>query len=132
MKRFLTAALGLLAVVTVAAATDDKTPDISTIMTKVNKGSTCIHRKVKGQLDAATVNWKDAATLVKEYKTLAEALGKNDVPKGDKASWTKLTKEYSDNVTKLADAVDKKDKSAALKAHGAISKSCKACHDEHK
>jgi len=131
MRKLVTAAALLIAVVTGAVASQDKTPDISTIMKKLNGKAKGLHGKAKVELNAASQNWEDLAKLSKEYRKLAESLGKNDPPKGEKASWEKLTKQYVDNVKKLDEAIGKKDKDAALKAHGAISKSCKACHDAH-
>lgn len=131
MRKLVTAAALLVAVVAGAVASQDKTPDISTIMKKLNGKAKGLHWKAKADLNAGTQNWEELAKLSKDYKKLAESLGKNEQPKGDKKSWEKLTKEYLNNVKKLDEAIGKKDKDAALKAHAAISKSCKTCHDAH-
>jgi cytochrome c556 len=111
---------------------DDPLPSVSDIMTKVNGKKTGLNQKVTNGLKAAKPNWDELGKQTKEYKTLIDALAKNDPPQGDKASWTKLTKEYVENVKKVGDAVEKKDKDAADKAMTAIGKSCGACHKEHK
>lgn len=107
------------------------TPDIETIMKKVN-GKNGLHKAVAKGLEEASPKWDDLAKSMKDYKTYADALGKNECPKGEKASWEKLSKAYAANAKKLQDAIDKKDKAAAKEAHGALSKSCKGCHDNHK
>jgi cytochrome c556 len=107
------------------------TPDIETIMKKVNskKG---LHNKVGAGLKEASPNWADLGKQMDEYKTLADALGKNEPPKGDKKSWETLSKAYAADAAKLHDAVAQKDAKAAGEAHAALSKSCKKCHDAHK
>ncbi len=130
MLRVVVAGVLFCAVLSPAWAEDEK-PDISTIMKKVNskKG---LHKKVADGLKAGTINWDDLTKEAKEYHRLADFLGKNDPPQGDKDSWAKLTKDYASNVKKMDDAVIKKDKDAAQKALTTLEKSCGACHKEHK
>jgi hypothetical protein len=125
--------LGLLAVAAEGrlGAADGATPDISTIMRKVN-GKGGLHKGLKGEIDVASPKWDDIAKKTKEYSELAAALGKNAPPKGEKASWDRLTKTYATNAKDLHAAAEKKDKAAALAAHGKNSKMCSACHGAHR
>jgi cytochrome c556 len=122
----------LFAVVAGAIAADDKHPSIDEIMKKVNNAKTGLHKKVGEGLKSAAPNWDEMQKQMKDYTKLCSSLCKNDPPKGDKASWEKLCKAYAEEAKKLQEAVDKKDKDAANKAHKALSKSCKACHDAHR
>src|SRR5215213_7795118 len=124
------AAAGL--VLTNLAAADDKVPTIEEIMTKVNKGKDALHRGIGESLKGGTVDWAKVQKNAKDYANLAEFLGKNDPPQGDKASWARLTKSYAADAKTLSAAVEKKDKSAATAAHGKLSKSCMACHKVHR
>jgi cytochrome c556 len=123
---FATIALG-------AFATEDKTPSCGDIMKKINNPKAGLHGKIGKALksDAAPA-WDDMQKQMKDYHKLADALAKNEPPKGEKKDWEKLAKAYAENAKKLQDAINKKDKDAASKAHSAISKSCKACHDAHR
>jgi hypothetical protein len=131
MLRIFVAGVLFCAVISPAWVDDDK-PDISTIMKKVNGKKAGLHRKIGDGLKAGTINWDDVAKETKEYYRLADFLGKNDPPQGDKDSWAKLTKDYAANVKKLNDAALKKDKDSAQKSLTTLDKSCGACHKEHK
>lgn len=122
---------GLLVVSMYGIAADDKTPDIETVMKKVNGGKG-LHKSVAADLKARTIDWAAVAKKTKEYSELASALGKNEPPKGEKKSWDKLTKEYADNAKALNTAAEKKDKSATAAAHAKFMRMCKPCHDTHK
>jgi hypothetical protein len=119
-------------VLTNIAAADDKVPTIEEIMTKVNKGKDALHRGIGESLKAGTVQWDKVQKNAKDYANLAEFLGKNDPPQGDKASWTKHTKAYAADAKSLSIAVQKMDKTAATAVHGKLSKSCMGCHKVHR
>jgi len=123
------AAFALLTVFSAGAADN---PDIETIMKKVNAKKGGLHAALMSDLKAGTVDWDAASKKSKEYYDLVSSLGKNDPPKGDKKSWEKLTKDYTDNAKTLADACEKKDKSGATGALGKISNSCMTCHRAHR
>jgi len=123
------AAFALLTVFSAGAADN---PDIETIMKKVNAKKGGLHAALMSDLKAGTVDWDAASKKSKEYYDLVSSLGKNDPPKGDKKSWEKLTKDYTDNAKALADACGKKDKSGATGALGKISNSCMTCHRAHR
>jgi cytochrome c556 len=63
---------------------------------------------------------------------LATALCKNQPPKGDRASWDKLTKQYLENAKKLNDAAAEHDRAAALAVRAKLGGSCTACHRFHR
>jgi hypothetical protein len=132
MKKWL---LGLAAAglaLTNLGAADDKVPTIEEIMTKVNKGKDALHRGIGDSLKAGTVDWDKVQKNAKDYANLAEFLGKNDPPQGDKSSWAKFTKAYAAEAKVLSTAVEKKDKSAATASHGKLSRSCMGCHKVHR
>lgn len=125
-------AVAVLAVGAMAAgltAADGKHADIETVMKKVNgKKGLCAACVGASKAD----KWEDAQKAGKELKQLGEDLGKNPCPKGDEASWKKLTKQYAEQTAAIAEAADKKDAKALATAAGTFQKSCKTCHDAHK
>jgi hypothetical protein len=122
------AVIGFVAVVGADAA---DTPDISTIMKKVNSGKG-LQKALAKDLQAPTVNWADAAKKSKEIYELVSSLPKNEPPKGDKTSWEKHTKEYVANAKALNEACEKKDKNAATGAAMKMGRACMMCHNAHK
>jgi cytochrome c556 len=110
----------------------ERAPSIEEIMKKVNGGKGLQKKQLPDSLKASPVDWPAVQKLTKEYAELAAALGQNDPPKGEKASWAKLTKAYADAAKKLNDAAEKKDKEALLAVHNQIGKSCGGCHKAHK
>jgi cytochrome c556 len=117
------ALLGIASFVAVAA---DPTP-IKKIMAAQKAALGTIGKELKGKTD-----WETVHKVAKDWVPLAEDLGKNDAPKGEKASWEKLTKAYAENVAKLEEAAGKKDAKAVGAATKAIQGSCGACHKAHK
>jgi cytochrome c556 len=113
-------------------AADDKVPTIEDIMKKVNKPRVGLHSDVGNALKAATVNWDTIQAKTKEYATMADFLGKNDPPKGTKASWEKLTKTYADDAKALNAAAEKMDKATVTSLHKKLSGECMACHKAHR
>jgi hypothetical protein len=114
------------------ALANNGVPTVSDIMQKVNKRKGGLHSAVGEALKADPVDWPAVQKETKEYAALAEFLGKNDPPQGDKASWESLTKEYAESARALHAAAEKQNKAAALEVHGRISKSCMTCHRSHK
>jgi cytochrome c556 len=108
---------------------EGKTPTIKEIMKKVpGKSGLCAQCKTAGDAE----KWEDAAKIATELKTLGEALGKNTPKKGDKGDWDKQAKTFSENMTAIAEATEKKDKKALEAAVKKFGGSCKNCHDAHK
>src|SRR5437660_12755666 len=87
-------------------AADDKVPTIEDIMQAVNKKKGGLHTDVGDLLNAGSVKWEDVQTKTKQYAAMADFLGKNDPPKGAKASWDKLTKMYADDAKALNAAAE--------------------------
>jgi hypothetical protein len=126
------AAFGVLVFVASAVGADDKTPPIKEIMTKAHKGGDSLLATVGKDLKADTPDWAEVGKLSKQLVELGTALGKNKPPKGDQASWDKLTKDYLDTATTLETAAEKKEKKDAAAAQSKLAGSCMACHKAHK
>ncbi|HEY1378137.1 MAG TPA: hypothetical protein VGF55_15150 [Gemmataceae bacterium] len=113
-------------------AADDKVPSIEDIMQKVNKRKGGLHSELGDALKAGKIDWEAVQKNTKEYAAFAEFLGKNDPPKGSKASWERLTKTYADDAKTLHEAAEKKDKTALAAAHKKLSGECMGCHRQHR
>lgn len=109
---------------------DDKVPTISEIMVKGHKGTDAYLAKIKGA--AKDEKWDDAKEYAKTLAFFGESLGKNKPPKGEDASWEKLTKKYADNTKAVVKGVEDKDAKAVTKGLDSIGKSCGECHKAHK
>jgi hypothetical protein len=136
MKKSIYLGSGLMLAVVVAlspvGAQDNKAPTIKQVMKKLNAGPNSITATIGKELQDDPPVWDDIKKETQEYVKLVDALGKNDPPKGEKDSWTKLSKDYVDNAKALDEATQKKDKKAALAAHKKISAACMGCHMEHR
>ena len=124
------AAAGLM--LTNLGAADDKVPSVDEIMKAVNKKKGGLHADVADLLKAGSVDWTTVQDKTKKYSAMADFLGKNDPPQGDKKSWEKLTKAYAAEAKALYDAAGKKDKSGCNSAMGKLQKSCMGCHKVHR
>ena len=107
-------------------------PTIKKIMTRLTKGPRSLTPVIGQELHAEQPAWETIQGQTKEFVRLAEALGKNDPPKGGKESWAKLTAEYAESAEALDRAAQAKDRDAALAAHGKLERSCMPCHREHR
>jgi cytochrome c556 len=118
-----------------AAGQGDKVPEIKEIMKKLNS-PTGIYSGLGKELKADDTDWGEVKAGAKTIARLAALVGKNDPPKGEKDSWTKLTKEYADNAKAFQQAAAKEDKKAALAAYekiaGTKGANCTACHNAHR
>jgi hypothetical protein len=136
MKKWLYLAGGVtLAVVLAlapAGAQDNKAPTVKQVMKKLNAGPNSMTATIGKELQDDPPGWDDIKKETQEYVKLAGTLGANDPPKGEKESWTKLSKDYVENAKALDDATQKKDKKAALAAHKKLSSTCMTCHMEHR
>ncbi len=108
-----------------------KTP-IGDIMTKLGKGPQSLTETLGRELKTDPPPWDTIGPQAKEYAQLSASLSKYDPSKGSKESWTKQTASFAESAAALDRAADAKDKDAALAAHGALTKSCMACHREHR
>jgi cytochrome c556 len=132
MKKWL---LGLAAaglVLTNLGAADDKVPSVDEIMKMVNKKKGGLHTDVADLLKAGSIDWATVQDKTKKYAAMADFLGKNDPPQGDKSSWEKLTKAYSAEAKSLDAAAGKKDKAGATASMGKLQRSCMGCHKVHR
>lgn len=108
-----------------------KTP-IGEMMTKLGKGPQSLTETLGRELQTDPPPWDAIAPQTKEYAQLTASLSKFDPPKGSKESWTKQTAAFAESAAALDRAAGAKDKNAALAAHGVLTKSCMACHREHR
>lgn len=126
--------IGVLVVfgLTAGLAGAAKMRTVKEIMGKLNKGPKALTPSLKRSLQKDQPDWQDIQDKSKEYANLAVELTKTTPPRGDKASWDKLTKDYAALAQSLETASAKKDKTAALSAHGKLTKACSACHKAHR
>jgi cytochrome c556 len=130
MKRLVCAAAGLVLVAAGVAVAAD--PTIKDIMIKAHKPGKSLLANIMGELKEDEPDWSDVQKDSKELVELGTALGKNTPPKGDQASWDRLTKAYLANVQSLEAAAESKNKSAAQTALKQMQGSCRACHMAHR
>jgi hypothetical protein len=123
---------GMALLLSTSKADEEKTPTIKEIMIKAHKGGKSLIQTVGKELKADEPNWTDLQKKTKELVKLGTALGKNEPPKGEKASWEKLTKEYVKNAKALDEAAKKQDKTAALASQKKLTSACASCHKLHK
>jgi hypothetical protein len=135
IRASLSAALGLMAIMLavgaaspVAAEEKEKAPTISEIMLKGHKGTDAYIAKIKAA--AKDGKWDDAQEYAKTLAFFGENLGKNKPPKGEAASWEKLTKKYAENTKLVHQGTKDKDVKAVNKGLGGIN--CMECHKAHK
>ena len=93
-------------------------PQIKTIMVKLNKGPSSLNSLIGQALKAEKPDWDTIQPQTKEYAQLASDMAKHEPAKGSKESWTKLTGEYADLANALDKAAQAKDKAAATGARG--------------
>ncbi len=115
-----------------AKSDDEKTPTIKEVMQKLHKGPNAALAKLKKDLAADSLDWKDIQEKAKDFETYGAALPKNDPPRGEKEGWKKLADSYYENAKKLNAAAKQEDKDGVQGAFSKISKACAACHKAHK
>lgn len=106
-----------------------KTPTTKEIMKKV-PGKEGLVSKVNAA--AKGEKWDDAKKIGTELKTYGEALAKNSPKKGEKESWEKHTKGFSEVLTEIADGAEKKDKEAVAAGTKKFTGLFADCHKAHK
>ena len=131
MKRLWETGIALFVAASLCSAANPAM-SVKEIMGKLNKGPKAMTLAIKRALQAPSPSWDEIQKETQEYANLVKALGQAEPPTGDKSSWEKLTSEYVASATALDQAVQKKDKSAALAAHGKITRSCLNCHKAHR
>ncbi|QDV32823.1 hypothetical protein [Tautonia plasticadhaerens] len=113
-------------------ADDPPPPPIKEIMGKLNNGPQALTSAIGRNLDKAEPNWGTLVEQCEIYVENVEHLGKNTPPRGEPASWKRLTEAYLDCAKTLAKAVEARDRKAALAAHQKIQQACARCHVSHK
>jgi cytochrome c556 len=109
-----------------------KPPTNREIMAKLNRGPNALTGSLMRDLRDDEPDWPEVQEQVRDYVKLTAALTKNGPPKGDKASWERLTRAYNADAIALSNAVRKRDRRGAQAVLGRINKSCDACHQVHK
>jgi hypothetical protein len=122
----------LIGLMASASADPEKTPSIKEVMGKLNKGPDCIKSTLTKELKAERPNWDQVQKQTREYVAGTETLEKAMPKKGDKESWTKLTKSYHDSAVALDTAAQSKDKGAAVAANNKLGTTCMSCHQAHR
>lgn len=132
-------ALSCLAVAAILAspgarrkADDPPPPPIKEIMGTLNNGPQALTSAIGRNLDKAEPDWRTLAEQCETYVVNVEHLGKNVPPRGEPASWERLTAAYLDCAKTMAKAVEARDRKAALAAHQKIQQACARCHVSHK
>lgn len=123
--------LALAAVAPTNAAADDPA-SVEVVMKKLFAGKTSPVNTLKAAAKAPSPDWDKVKVASDAFSKYAPDLGKNDPPKGDKASWEKLCKALTDSVATLKDTVEKKDADGFKAAAKTIGASCKDCHEAHR
>src|SRR5262245_22694112 len=131
MKRLAGMRGGLPVRVMAPAFAPEKTPAVKEVMTKLHRGADCLRARLGKALKADAPAWDEVQQQTKEFARLAEALGKNKPPQGDKESWERLTDDFGKLAKAMNEAAEKKlkpDEQAALAKMG----NCATCHKAHK
>jgi hypothetical protein len=147
MTRFLHTflALVLLAALLAAGCSSDKGKDtrpttpneeppskIRQVMKKMNDPKQGLLPAVGAELAADEPPWDKLGGQARDLVRMSDDLGQNDPPKGSKESWQQQTKALADLAAELDRAVQSRDRDKAKTAQENMTRSCKACHREHK
>ncbi|MCS7166403.1 MAG: hypothetical protein RMI91_00490 [Gemmatales bacterium] len=126
--------LGMLLMVfgSVALALRQDIPGVDEIMDITHRVKKGLKDQLEVEAKKPKPDWAKMQKDAKEFTRLISLMEKNDPPKGAKASWVKLCREYTEDVAKVEEAVNKKDAKAVLAAIKALDKKCDECHDKHR
>jgi cytochrome c556 len=113
-------------------ALKDDIPGVDEIMEITHKVKKGLKDVIEAEAKKPKPDWAKLEKDAKEFTRLIGLMEKNDPPKGPKASWVKLCKEYTQDVAQVEAAVKKKDAKAVLAAIKALDKKCDDCHDKHR
>jgi cytochrome c556 len=128
-RLFLLGGLVLAVAFTGVRAEDEKVKSIKQIMKEAHGGKGLISI-IQGS--AKKKDWETATSAAKTWVGLANDLAKGTPPKGEAASWKKLTGEYTAIIKGVEEAVGKKDADAVGAKITDVKNSCKACHPSHR
>ncbi len=112
------------------AADESITPEV--VMKKLFAGKTSALNTVKGALKTGTPDWAKVQKAAGTFAKYGPELGKNHPPRGEQASWDKLTKALADASKELDGAAKKEDLKSTSDVVKKLGASCKACHTAHK
>jgi cytochrome c556 len=113
-------------------AGSEEATGLKAIMKKIGAGPGALSTVLNGQLSADKPVWETIQPQTKEYAQLAAEMGNYDPSRGSKESWSKLCAEFAAAAAEMDKSAQAKDKRAALAANGQLSRSCSACHREHR
>jgi hypothetical protein len=105
---------------------------IKPIMVRLARGPNSLTPVLGRELKESEPPWETIQVQAGEYARLAAEMAKYTPPKGSAESWARLASEYAGSASALDKAAQAKDKAAAVAAHGQLTASCKACHQEHR
>ncbi|APW61286.1 cytochrome c [Paludisphaera borealis] len=114
------------------AGAADESVTSEVVMKKLFAGKTSASGILKAELKGEKPDWAKVKKAAETFTKYGPALGKNDAPRGEKASWDKLTKALADASKELETAAKKEDLKSVRETAAKIGKSCKGCHDAHK
>jgi cytochrome c556 len=126
------AALAIVGLALPVSAADDKTPSVSDIMKKCNGGPKGLCAIIGKGLQAKEPKWEDIQKEAKELVECATFLPKTKAPKGEQASYEKLSKGYLDIAKDIQAAADKKEQKDAVAAQKKLTGTCMECHKAHR
>jgi len=112
------------------ASNNDPLPSVKTVMQKAY-GDEGLCNAIADELRRDQPKWDEIAPKIKDLLPLAEDLGINPPLKGDKEDWKKRTRVYLESARKLDQAIQNKDKPAAVAAQ-TLMNDCKSCHAAHR
>lgn len=102
------------------------------IMVKIGRGPNSLSSLLEQELKADPTPWDTIQPQAAEYAKLAAEFGKHQPPRGDKDSWTNLTRAFADHASALDRAAKAKDLMAAKEAHASLGATCLGCHRDHR
>jgi cytochrome c556 len=114
------------------ATSDDETPSIKKVMSKLHKGKTAPLSVLKTALKGESPDWTKVQKEAKTYATYSAAMPKNDPPRGDKASYETLAKALASAGKSLEESAEKEELKGSRDALKKITSSCMPCHKDHR
>ena len=114
------------------ATSDDETPSIKKVMSKLHKGKTAPLSVLKTALKGDSPDWTKVQKEAKTYATYSAALPKNDPPRGEKESFESLAKAYASAGKSLEESAEKEELKGSRDALQKITNSCMPCHKNHR
>jgi cytochrome c556 len=112
--------------------TKEKTPSVKEIMQKLHGGRDGLRTKLNKEMRASKPDWEQIERETKEFVKFAEALGKNNPPRGDRQSWDRLTGLYVASAKDMDTAAEKHDVAGFKAAFNKMGGSCLNCHNAHR